>query len=267
MKASYLLINEKGSWTVQPSQKSWKSELLCWGFQLKGVAHNCSLLHKVSREDFPGTDKENKEYLVLLNLQTKINIVHEVVWLLINLPPQPEPRARPNAAAGISTCFTVSRTFMTALAAKGEISDCFHISTVICVAYFSTFKHEIHKKNMNQKMHGSMFKKICVHDCVLSVLGHLPADDGVRLWYQTRHTSGSRAASCCRLPSDLRQQPGRGSSQQPSATTRDLCWPRPTRGLSNPWGCAVFSNRCISRHIFTSLGDADVQRLSNDTHM
>lgn len=106
---------------------------------------------------------------------------------------------------------------MTALAAKGEISDCFHISTVICVVYFSTFNHEIHKKNMNQKMHGGMFKKICVHDCVLSVLGHPPADDGVRLWYQTRHTSGSRAALARRLPSDLRQQPGRGSPLPPSA--------------------------------------------------
>lgn len=199
---------------------------------------------QTSREDLPGTDKENKEYLVPLNLQTKINIVHRVVWLLIYLPPQPEPCTRSNSA-GLSTCFTVSHTFMTALAAKGEISDCFHISTVISVVYFSTFKHEIHKKNMNQKAHGSMFKKTCVHDCLLPVLGQLPADDGAWLWYQTRHTTGSRGALTHRLPSDPRQRP--------SAIARDLCRSRPARELSNLWGSTVFSNGYISRHISRPL--------------
>lgn len=162
MKASYILINEKGSWIMQPSQTSWDSKLLCWGFQFERVVHNhSSPLYKVSRKDFPGTSKDNKEQLVLLNLQTKINTVHKAAWLLtyLWLPPQAVPCTRSNVAAGTSTCFTVPHTFVTVLTPKGEISDCFRIFRVVSVVYFfSNFKHKICKKNMNQKMHGIMFK-------------------------------------------------------------------------------------------------------------
>lgn len=61
-------------------------------------------------------------------------------------------------------------TAVTLLTPKGEISDHFHNSTVLSVVYlFSNFKHEICKKNLNQKKCiEACLKRYAVNNCLES---------------------------------------------------------------------------------------------------
>lgn len=113
---------------------------------------------RIKEHLFPGREG-NKVQLVLVNLQMRTNSVHKLVWLLtyLSLPLKAAPSTHSNTDASIRTslqCHTLSIV----LTPKGEISDCFPISTEINVIYFFNFKCEIHEK-VWIKMHRSMFKK------------------------------------------------------------------------------------------------------------
>lgn len=121
-----------------------------------------SYLHKenmrIKEHLFPGREG-NKLQLVLVNLQMRTNSVHILVWLLIylSLPLKAAPSTHSNTDASIRTslqCHMVSAV----LTPKGEISDCFPISTEINVIYFFNFRCDIHEKILI-KMHRSVFKK------------------------------------------------------------------------------------------------------------
>lgn len=92
--------------------------------------------------------------MVPVNLQMRINTVHRVVRLLLYLPCHQKRHLAPvlMRLPPSVRAFLQFHMLVAVLTPKREISDRFHISAVISIIYFfSNFKHEICKENMNQK--------------------------------------------------------------------------------------------------------------------
>lgn len=94
---------------MQTNQKSYFAKDFSSKEQLT-TFHGSST--KFPADDFPGTGKENKEWFLLVHLQTRINSVHKTlrfdIYLCSPLKAAPHTHSNGAAASIISTCSTDS---------------------------------------------------------------------------------------------------------------------------------------------------------------